>query len=124
MPSQVWSSSLDRGSRLQGSTSTTNTQFQIATFIKYKSNATEVISPRMCYSASYYVCYYGNSVVDMPLRCLRRQYEQLSEFKSGRIIELMEAGWSARRVARHQSRCNFTVKRCWDQLTEETSFTR
>ncbi|GFX88964.1 transposable element Tcb2 transposase [Trichonephila clavipes] len=36
----------------------------------------------------------------MPLRHFRRQYEQLSQFERGRIIGMMEAGWSARRVAR------------------------
>lgn len=60
----------------------------------------------------------------MPLRRHRRQYEQLSEFERGRIIGMMEAGWSARRVARQVGRSDFTVRRCWDQWTEETSFTR
>ncbi|GFV97682.1 transposable element Tcb2 transposase [Trichonephila clavipes] len=36
----------------------------------------------------------------MPLRRFRRQYEQLLQFERGRIIGMMEAGWSARRVAR------------------------
>ncbi|GFU63664.1 HTH_Tnp_Tc3_2 domain-containing protein [Trichonephila clavipes] len=36
----------------------------------------------------------------MPLRRFRRQYEQLSQFERKRIIGMMEAGWSARRVAR------------------------
>ncbi|GFU19242.1 transposable element Tcb2 transposase [Trichonephila clavipes] len=40
----------------------------------------------------------------MPLRRFRRQYEQLSQFESGRIIGMMEAGWSARRVARQFGR--------------------
>ncbi|GFS48837.1 hypothetical protein TNCV_3025541 [Trichonephila clavipes] len=33
----------------------------------------------------------------MLLRCHRRRYEQQSEFERERIIEMMEAGWSARR---------------------------
>ncbi|GFV80763.1 hypothetical protein TNCV_4619241 [Trichonephila clavipes] len=37
--------------------------------------------------------------VDMPLRRFRRQYEQLSQFERWRIIGMMEAWWSARRVA-------------------------
>ncbi|GFW47772.1 transposable element Tcb2 transposase [Trichonephila clavipes] len=37
----------------------------------------------------------------MPLHCFRRQYEQLEK---GRIIGMMEAGWSARRVARQLGR--------------------
>ncbi|GFU14712.1 transposable element Tcb2 transposase [Trichonephila clavipes] len=36
----------------------------------------------------------------MSLRCLRREYKQLSQFKMGKIIVMMEAGWSVRRVAR------------------------
>ncbi|GFY13169.1 transposable element Tcb2 transposase [Trichonephila clavipes] len=36
----------------------------------------------------------------MPLRRFRRQSEQLSQFERGRIIGMMEAGWSAKRVAR------------------------
>ncbi|GFW99640.1 transposable element Tcb2 transposase [Trichonephila clavipes] len=36
----------------------------------------------------------------MPLRRFRRQYEQLSQFERGRSIGMMEAGWSARQVAR------------------------
>ncbi|GFV72992.1 transposable element Tcb2 transposase [Trichonephila clavipes] len=42
--------------------------------------------------------------VDMPLRRFLRQYEQLSQFERGRIIGMMEAGWSARRVARQLDR--------------------
>ncbi|GFV23152.1 uncharacterized protein TNCV_4240521 [Trichonephila clavipes] len=37
----------------------------------------------------------------MPSRCFQRQYEQMSQFEMGRIIGMMEAGWSDRRVA-HQ----------------------
>ncbi|GFV49654.1 transposable element Tcb2 transposase [Trichonephila clavipes] len=40
----------------------------------------------------------------MPLRHFRRQYEQLSQYERGRIIGMMEAGWSARRVARQLCR--------------------
>ncbi|GFU85466.1 transposable element Tcb2 transposase [Trichonephila clavipes] len=36
----------------------------------------------------------------MPLRRFRRQYEQLLQFERRRIIGMMEAGWSARRIAR------------------------
>ncbi|GFW49039.1 transposable element Tcb1 transposase [Trichonephila clavipes] len=35
----------------------------------------------------------------MPLRRFRRQYEQLSQFERGRIIGMMEAGWSARQCS-------------------------
>ncbi|GFX91393.1 transposable element Tcb1 transposase [Trichonephila clavipes] len=36
----------------------------------------------------------------MPLRRFRRQHEQLSQFKRGIIISMMEAWWSSRRIAR------------------------
>ncbi|GFT84983.1 transposable element Tcb1 transposase [Trichonephila clavipes] len=35
----------------------------------------------------------------------------------------MEAGWSARRVARHAGRSDFTVRRCWDQWTRDVTYT-
>ncbi|GFW89465.1 transposable element Tcb2 transposase [Trichonephila clavipes] len=35
----------------------------------------------------------------MPLHRFQRQHEQLSQFERGRIIGMMEARWSARRVA-------------------------
>ncbi|GFU44501.1 transposable element Tcb1 transposase [Trichonephila clavipes] len=60
----------------------------------------------------------------MPLRRFRRQYEQLSQFERGRIIGMMEAGWSARQVARQLGRSDCVVKRCWDQWIREMPFTR
>ncbi|GFW64615.1 uncharacterized protein TNCV_3514371 [Trichonephila clavipes] len=62
--------------------------------------------------------------VDMPLRRFRRQYERLSQFESGRIIGMMEAGWSARRVARQLERSHCVVMRCWDQWIREMSLIR
>ncbi|GFV28288.1 HTH_Tnp_Tc3_2 domain-containing protein [Trichonephila clavipes] len=51
----------------------------------------------------------------MPLRRFRRQYEQLSQIESeGGIIGLMEAGWSARRVARQLDHSDCVVRRCRD----------
>ncbi|PRD31719.1 UNVERIFIED_CONTAM: hypothetical protein NCL1_22757 [Trichonephila clavipes] len=47
----------------------------------------------------------------MPLRHFQRQYEQLSQFEKGRTIGMMEAGWSARRVARHLGRSDCVVRR-------------
>ncbi|GFV65253.1 uncharacterized protein TNCV_4572531 [Trichonephila clavipes] len=52
----------------------------------------------------------GRAEVDMPLRRFGRQYEQLSWFERGRIIGLMEAGWSARRVARQLGRSGCSVR--------------
>ncbi|GFT16608.1 transposable element Tcb2 transposase [Trichonephila clavipes] len=60
----------------------------------------------------------------MPLRRFRRQYEQLLQFERGRIIGMMEAGWSARRVARQLGRSDHVVRSCWDQWIREMSFTR
>ncbi|GFV31788.1 transposable element Tcb2 transposase [Trichonephila clavipes] len=37
---------------------------------------------------------------------------------------MMEAGWSARRVARQLGRSDCVVRRCWDQRFREMSFTR
>ncbi|GFU55001.1 hypothetical protein TNCV_2162381 [Trichonephila clavipes] len=47
----------------------------------------------------------------MPLRHFRRQYELIPQFEKGRIIGMMEAGWSARRVARQLGRSNCVVRR-------------
>ncbi|GFV54588.1 transposable element Tcb2 transposase [Trichonephila clavipes] len=60
----------------------------------------------------------------MPLRRFRRQYEQLSQCERETIIGIMEAGWSARRVARQLGRSDCVVRRCWDQWIREMSFTR
>ncbi|GFS84436.1 transposable element Tcb2 transposase [Trichonephila clavipes] len=59
----------------------------------------------------------------MPLHHHRKQYELLPEFEKRRIIGMMEVVWSAQRVVRQVSRSDLTVKRCWDQWTEKTSFT-
>ncbi|GFV56596.1 hypothetical protein TNCV_1247911 [Trichonephila clavipes] len=40
----------------------------------------------------------------MTRHTIRAQYEQLSEFERGRIIELKEAGWANRRIARQMRR--------------------
>ncbi|GFW39999.1 transposable element Tcb2 transposase [Trichonephila clavipes] len=61
---------------------------------------------------------------DMPLRHFRRQYEQLSQFERGRIINMMEAGWSARQVARQLGHSDCVVRRCCDQWIREMSLTR
>ncbi|GFV80217.1 uncharacterized protein TNCV_1477791 [Trichonephila clavipes] len=37
---------------------------------------------------------------------------------------MMEAGWSARREARQLGLSDCVVRRCWDQLIREMSFTR
>ncbi|GFX50880.1 transposable element Tcb2 transposase [Trichonephila clavipes] len=60
----------------------------------------------------------------MPLHHFRRQYEQLSQFERGRTIGMMEAGLSARKVARQLGRSECVVRRCSDQWIREMSFTR
>ncbi|GFW15693.1 uncharacterized protein TNCV_3581911 [Trichonephila clavipes] len=60
----------------------------------------------------------------MPLRRFRRQYEQLLQAERGRIIGMMEAGWSARRVTHQLGRSNCVGRRCLDQWIREMSFTR
>ncbi|GFW77840.1 uncharacterized protein TNCV_3404131 [Trichonephila clavipes] len=60
----------------------------------------------------------------MLLRRFRRQYEQLSQFERGRIIGMMEAEWSARRVACQLGRSDCVERKCWDQWIRELSFTR
>ncbi|GFV92665.1 transposable element Tcb2 transposase [Trichonephila clavipes] len=62
--------------------------------------------------------------VDMPLRHFRKQHEQLSQFERVRIIGMMEAGWSAKRVARQLGCSDCVVRRCSDQWIREMSFTR
>ncbi|KFM75446.1 Transposable element Tcb2 transposase, partial [Stegodyphus mimosarum] len=66
----------------------------------------------------------GRAEVDMPLCRVRRQYEQLSQFERGRIVGMMEAGWSARRGARQLGRSDCVVRKCWDQWAREMSCTR
>ncbi|GFU70884.1 uncharacterized protein TNCV_2206011 [Trichonephila clavipes] len=60
----------------------------------------------------------------MPSRCFRRQNEQLSQFERGRIIGMIEAGWSARRVARQLGSSDCVVRMCSDQWIRKMSFTR
>ncbi|GFY27374.1 HTH_Tnp_Tc3_2 domain-containing protein [Trichonephila clavipes] len=60
----------------------------------------------------------------MPLRRFPGQYEQLSQFDKRRIIDVMEVGWSARRVAHQLVHSDCDVRRCWDQWIQEMSFTR
>ncbi|GFW88583.1 transposable element Tcb1 transposase [Trichonephila clavipes] len=50
----------------------------------------------------------------MSLRRFRRRYEQLSQIERERIIVMMEAGWSARRVARQLGRSDCVVRRSDD----------
>ncbi|GFX00239.1 hypothetical protein TNCV_297281 [Trichonephila clavipes] len=42
---------------------------------------------------------------------VQAHYEQLSDFEKGRIIELKEAEWANRRVARHMGRSDAAIRR-------------
>ncbi|GFS91038.1 transposable element Tcb2 transposase [Trichonephila clavipes] len=53
-----------------------------------------------------------------------KQYEQLSQFERGRIIGVIEAEGSIRRVACQLDCLHCVVRRCWDQWILEVSFTR
>ncbi|GFW74505.1 uncharacterized protein TNCV_2414041 [Trichonephila clavipes] len=60
----------------------------------------------------------------MPLCRFRRQCEQWLQFERGRILDMMEAGWSARRVAPQFGHSDCVVRRCLDQWILEVSLTR
>ncbi|GFV93967.1 transposable element Tcb2 transposase [Trichonephila clavipes] len=60
----------------------------------------------------------------MRLRRFRRQYEQLSQFERGKIIDKIEVGWSPRHDTLQFGRSDCVVRRCWDQWMREMSFTR
>ncbi|GFU00650.1 retrovirus-related Pol polyprotein from transposon 297 [Trichonephila clavipes] len=51
----------------------------------------------------------------MPHRRIQAQYEQLSVFERYRIIELNEAGWENRIIARHMGRSDAAIRRCWQE---------
>ncbi|GFU42195.1 HTH_Tnp_Tc3_2 domain-containing protein [Trichonephila clavipes] len=57
----------------------------------------------------------------MTRRGIRAHYEQLSEFERGRIIELKEACWANRRIARHMGRSLF-IRRYWQEWVENGRF--
>ncbi|GFU56304.1 transposable element Tcb2 transposase [Trichonephila clavipes] len=60
----------------------------------------------------------------MPLRHFRTQYEQLSQFERGKIIGILEAGWSATEVTRQLDLSDCVVRRCWNQWIRKMLFTR
>ncbi|GFW68418.1 uncharacterized protein TNCV_3299601 [Trichonephila clavipes] len=42
----------------------------------------------------------------------------------GRIIGMIEAGWSARRVARQLGHSDCVVRRCWDQWIRDVIYSK
>ncbi|KFM68833.1 hypothetical protein X975_07143, partial [Stegodyphus mimosarum] len=60
----------------------------------------------------------------MPRYRIRAHCKQLSEFERGRIIGLKEAGWANRRIARHMSRSDAAIRRCWQEWVYNGRFQR
>ncbi|GFY25712.1 HTH_Tnp_Tc3_2 domain-containing protein [Trichonephila clavipes] len=60
----------------------------------------------------------------MPRGGIRAHPEQLSEFERDRIIELKEAGWANRRIARHMGRNDAAIRRCCQEWVENCRFQR
>ncbi|GFV26610.1 transposable element Tcb1 transposase [Trichonephila clavipes] len=60
--------------------------------------------------------------MDMSLRHFRRQFEQLSQFERGKIIGMMEAGWSARRVARQLGSSDCVAEEVLGPVDQRMSF--
>ncbi|GFU02679.1 uncharacterized protein TNCV_535091 [Trichonephila clavipes] len=54
----------------------------------------------------------------MPLRRFRRQYEQLTQFETGRIISMMEVGGSASDESRFNLSSDVNRVRVWRPLGE------
>ncbi|GFT46748.1 HTH_Tnp_Tc3_2 domain-containing protein [Trichonephila clavipes] len=51
-------------------------------------------------------------------------YEQLPEFERGCIIELKEAGWANRKIARHMGRSDAAIKIYWKEWVDSGRFQR
>ncbi|GFU76793.1 uncharacterized protein TNCV_4519501 [Trichonephila clavipes] len=51
----------------------------------------------------------------IPRHRIRAHYEHLSEFERGRIIGLKRGGLANRRIARHMSRSDAAIRRCWKE---------
>ncbi|GFW80537.1 transposable element Tcb2 transposase [Trichonephila clavipes] len=54
----------------------------------------------------------------------RRRFRRLSQYLRGRIIGMMEAVWSDKRVARQLNHSACIVRRCCDQWIQKMSLTR
>nr|XP_042913807.1 uncharacterized protein LOC122273897 [Parasteatoda tepidariorum] len=54
----------------------------------------------------------------MPRCRILAHYEKLSEFDRSRIIGLKEDGWTNRSIARHLSRSDAAIRRCWQGWLE------
>ncbi|GFV28415.1 HTH_Tnp_Tc3_2 domain-containing protein [Trichonephila clavipes] len=59
-----------------------------------------------------------------PRRRIRAHYEQLIEFRRGRIIGLKERGWANRKIARHMDRSDAIIKSCCQEWMDSGRFQR
>ncbi|GFW20546.1 HTH_Tnp_Tc3_2 domain-containing protein [Trichonephila clavipes] len=55
---------------------------------------------------------------------IRAHYKQLSEFERDRIIGLKDAGWANWRIARHMSRSDVAIRKCWQEWVDNGRFQR
>ncbi|GFX02595.1 HTH_Tnp_Tc3_2 domain-containing protein [Trichonephila clavipes] len=60
----------------------------------------------------------------MPRRRIRAHYEQLSEFERICIIGLKEGGWTNWTIARHMSRSDVAIRKCWQEKVKNGRFQR
>ncbi|GFW58580.1 HTH_Tnp_Tc3_2 domain-containing protein [Trichonephila clavipes] len=60
----------------------------------------------------------------MPSPKFGADYEQQSQFERCLIIESKETGWANRRIARHMSRSDAAVRRCWQEQVDKGKFQR
>ncbi|GBL97074.1 hypothetical protein AVEN_254116-1 [Araneus ventricosus] len=60
----------------------------------------------------------------MPLRRRRSHYQQLTEFKRGRVVGLREGGFSFRDITERLGRNVPTVHDCWQQWSREGAASR
>ncbi|GFW15698.1 uncharacterized protein TNCV_3581961 [Trichonephila clavipes] len=59
---------------------------------------------------------YNDNAINYFRKILKKREKQSTlDFERGRIIGMMEAGWSAKRVARQLGHYDCVVSRCWDQ---------
>ncbi|GFV92451.1 transposable element Tc1 transposase [Trichonephila clavipes] len=61
---------------------------------------------------------------NMPGKCARKHFSQLSEFERDPIIGMKTAGWSTGRVAGQLDRSECAVRNCWEQGTREGTHAR
>ncbi|GFY14446.1 transposable element Tcb2 transposase [Trichonephila clavipes] len=101
-----------------------NEEFEAVTVVVTGLKPVKIGVEKLCSQNGTLLTAEGKAEVDRPLHHHRRQYEHLLKFERRRIIGMMEAGWSARRIVCQAGHSDLTARWCWDQCTEEKSFTR